>query len=190
MKPQYLIVTDLGLPFELLQQFLVFDYSPLHLVYNLIQLLATLVGSPHLLGPLLLLREQTLLDLHAHRCRVDILEAIAFEATLLHGGRQFHALRLLQEIGFLKVVELAQPLNNLVLTWEVNLFQVLLHLGFDLHKLLFKTSNSLVLRFGQEFQILALVLQLPERIFPLELALVLVLLVLDYLHVKFVVLFR
>ena len=75
------------------------------------------------------------------------------------------------------------------MTGQVNLLQILLHLAPDLDQLLFKVSYSLVLGLGQEPHILALVLKLPQIIFPLELAPLLVLFVLDNLHMQLIVLF-
>ena len=75
------------------------------------------------------------------------------------------------------------------MTGQVNLLQILLHLAPDLDQLLFEVSYSLVLGLSQEPHVLALVLKLPQIIFPLKLAPFLVLFVLDDLHMQLIVLF-
>lgn len=151
-RVQVVQTKDLRVPYfdlalQLLDELLFLGKTLLHLVHNLIQLLATVVRLPHLLSPLGLLPEDVLLDLHAHGDGVGArgIHRAVHSGALLHSVGKFHALSLLEQIRFLLTVELAQSFNNLVLTWEVNALQILLHLRLELGLLLFKTSNSLVL---------------------------------------------
>lgn len=147
MKPEDLLVTDLDLAFQLLNELLIGGKALLHLAHHLIQLLASVISLSHFLRPLRLLSEDVLLDLHAHgdRSGARRIHFTVHADALLHGVGKFHALSLLEQIGFLLTVELTQTFNNLVLTWKVDTLQILLHLGFELYLLLLETSNSLIL---------------------------------------------
>lgn len=143
VETQDLLVADLDLALELLDELLLGGEALLHLVHHLVQLLTTVISLSHFLGPLGLLPEEVLLDLHAHGDGAGA-RRIHF-AGLLHGIGKLHTLSLLQQVRFLLTVELTQSFNNLVLTRQVNTLQILLHLRFELRLLLFKTSDSLIL---------------------------------------------
>ena len=84
VQSEYFVVAYFDLALQVLNDLLVFNNPPLHFLHYLVQLLASLVGSAHLLGPLILLWQQILLHLHSKRGRSDILEAVGFKAALLH----------------------------------------------------------------------------------------------------------
>lgn len=109
--------------------------------------------------------------------------------ALLHGVCQFHALSLLQQVRLFLAIELTEAFHDLILARQVDPLQILLHLCFELHLLLFEVSYSLILRINEELQVLALVLELPQGVSPLQLTSLPFLLGLDDLHVQLVVLF-
>lgn len=63
VKTENLFVTDLDLGFEVLRELLLSREALLHLVQDLIQLLATVICLAHFLRPLVLLSEEVLLYL-------------------------------------------------------------------------------------------------------------------------------
>jgi hypothetical protein len=119
VEAQDLLVADFDLVLEFLGELLLGGESLLHLVNDLVQLLAAVVGFPHLLGPLSLLTEKVLLDLHAHGDRANAvgIHLCVHTVALLHGVGKLHALSLLQQICLLLTIELAQAFHDLILTW-------------------------------------------------------------------------
>ena len=101
-----------------------------------------------------------------------------------------HALLIPLQHVVLLLVELAQALHDLVLAWIVDLFQSLLHLGFKLDVFHINLLNPLVFGVNQELEVLAFLLQLPERSLPLDVTRVPLLLGLDDLVMQLVVLLR
>lgn len=98
MQPQDLVVSDLDLGLQVFHDLLVLYNALLHLEHYLVELLAALVGSSHLLSPLVLVGQQVLLDLEAESSGVDVLSTLRLEGTLLYRRRQFYGLGLLQEV--------------------------------------------------------------------------------------------
>ena len=192
VEAEDLFVTDLDLGFEVLGELLLSGEPLLHLVQDLVQLVATVICLAHLLGPLILLSEEVLLYLEADSGSAGAhrIQLTARAIILLHSVCKLHALCLLQQIRFLLAVELAQPLDDLVLVRQVNALQILLHLRFQLDLLLLKVSYSLILRIDQELEVLALILELAQGVPPLKLSRLPFFPGLDDLHVQLIVLLR
>lgn len=147
VKAEYLFITHLDLAFEILREFLLDCQSLLHLVQDLVELLAAVVSFAQFLSPLVLLPEDVLLNLQAHRHGVEAICAslTVHQVDFLERIGHFHALFMaLHQICVVLAVELAEAVDDLVLARLVYPLQSLLHLRLELHLLLLKVSDSLV----------------------------------------------
>uniref|UniRef100_A0A7S3MUF6 Uncharacterized protein n=1 Tax=Strombidium inclinatum TaxID=197538 RepID=A0A7S3MUF6_9SPIT len=94
----------------------------------------------------------------------------------------------LHDVRVLSLVEVAQALNDLVLTRKIDFLKCVLHPDLQLNYFTIRLLNSLVLRVKQVLEIMALLLQLAKCLLPSVLSRFFIFLHLNNLEVKLVVL--
>ena len=125
----------------------------LKIVDHKLELVASLVRLSDFNSPLVLVGQDILLDVHSREGSRSRVGAPAL--VLLHGSgarillqqiRYFHALLVaLKQVSGVVFVELTEPIDDLVLAWQIDLIEGLLHLGLHLGHLHVRFLNSLVL---------------------------------------------
>lgn len=156
---------------------------------HLVVLLTSLISFTNLLRPLVLVSQDSLLDLESGgNCGwtvVHLNASVSLLNCMCHLDALFVALKHVVSIIFIKGT---QSINDLVLARKINLFERFLHLGLQLDVFHIDFLNSHILRVNQELEILAFLLKLAQSLLPLELTSIFLLFDLDDLVMEFVVL--
>lgn len=189
MESQNFIVSHLDLLLEISCEFFLLCDLLLESAEHLVILLTSLIGFTNLLRPLVLIGQDSLLNLESGgNCGWTIVHLNA-SVSLLNGMGHLDALFVaLKHVVSIIFIKSAQSIDDLVLAREVNLFERFLHLGLQLDVFDIDFLNSHILGVNQELEILAFLLKLAQSLLPLQLTSIFLLFDLDDLVMELVVL--